>query len=330
MGSSVNVRSIHALEDLRTALNRFGADARQAMSSAGMEVRRTQEFLARREQYWQGQVQRAASEVDRAQRAYEYCRRPVRDPETGAVYVAPCTAEANALHAAQAQLNQAQSELANVRAWYQRVDEAAMEYQRQAQRLDAQLSNEVPRATGLLDRKINTLQGYMGGGAAGAIGGAIGMALGAAAAGGAAALTAAFQRGAPAGPGAGGEAPRDIQEIPLAQVDFSDSYVQSPDDYKKATRETIAEGLRKLQDVVRPAVLNGATGDDFVRMDQELGLENASGYKQVYDAFYGGNDPIAVERIGDKYSVLSGFHRLQVARELGMETIPACVVGGTS
>ena len=77
---------------------------------------------------------------------------------------------------------------------------------------------------------------------------------------------------------------------------------------------------------MRPAVRQGADGDDFARLDAERGLAYEHGYRRVYDAFYG-NDAIRLERVGDTYQVVNGYHRLFVARELGLATVPARVAG---
>jgi len=113
-----------------------------------------------------------------------------------------------------------------------------------------------------------------------------------------------------------------IQDIPLEQIDWEDVGRLDVDDYHKVTHEEIHQGLRKLEQVVRPAVQKGATADDFSRMDEAQGLDYANGYRRIYDAFYGQNECIVVEKVGDRYQVINGRHRLLLARELGLSSLP--------
>ncbi len=120
--------------------------------------------------------------------------------------------------------------------------------------------------------------------------------------------------------------PAGFQEIPLEQMDWDEMGALTPEEYHKVPLEEMQEGLRKLQEVVRPAVQQGATAEDFDRMDQAQGLDYAHGYRRIYDAFYGPSEAIAVEKVGEKYRVLNGRHRLLLARELGVQALPMRVV----
>lgn len=118
---------------------------------------------------------------------------------------------------------------------------------------------------------------------------------------------------------------RGIQDVLLEQVDLSDSHVQSEEDFTKVSKAEMLEGFAKLQSVVRPAVEKGANADYFSQMDEEQGLDYKNGYRKIYDAFYG-DDAIRLDKVGDTYTVTNGYHRLAVAQELGLETIPARVI----
>jgi hypothetical protein len=120
-------------------------------------------------------------------------------------------------------------------------------------------------------------------------------------------------------------ADQGIRDVPLAQVDLRDSPVHDTSDFHKVSREEMVEGFRKLEEEVRPAVERGATGDYFSQLDKEQGLDYEHGYRRVYDAFYG-DSCIRLEKVGDSYAVVNGYHRLAVARELGLKTVPAQVI----
>lgn len=118
---------------------------------------------------------------------------------------------------------------------------------------------------------------------------------------------------------------RGIQDVPLDRVDLSDSPVKDADDFRKVSHEEMAEGFRKLEEEVRPAIEQGADGDYFSRLDAERSLDYEHGYRRVYDSFYG-DGAIKLDKIDDTYDVVNGYHRLAVARELRLGTVPARVV----
>lgn len=116
-----------------------------------------------------------------------------------------------------------------------------------------------------------------------------------------------------------------IQEVPVNQIDTSDmTHVNTPDDFNKVSYEEMKDGFHKLDTVVRPEVEKGTTGDTFYELDKKQNLDYANGYQRVYDAFYGG-DAIQLEKDGDDYQVINGAHRLYVAEQLGVRSVPAHV-----
>lgn len=118
---------------------------------------------------------------------------------------------------------------------------------------------------------------------------------------------------------------RGIQDVPVDQVDLSDSPVKNTDDFRKVSYNEMIEGIHKLQEEVRPAVERGADGEYFSRLDEVRGLTHENGYRKVYDAFYG-DSAIRLEKMGNNYDVVNGYHRLTVARELELNTVPARVI----
>ena len=75
---------------------------------------------------------------------------------------------------------------------------------------------------------------------------------------------------------------------------------------------------------MRPAVEQGAGSDYFAHLDAERGIDYSRGFQRVYDAFYG-NDAIRLDRVGDTYQVVNGYHRLYVAKQIGISIVPARV-----
>ncbi|MFQ5856279.1 MAG: hypothetical protein ACE5LU_11610 [Anaerolineae bacterium] len=116
MSPSANVLTIHALEELKGALRRFGGEARDALWAAEREIRRTQEWLQERQVHWQREVRRRQEEVRQARAALERCQASARhDPKTGRSYVPDCSSYEHALLQARVRLREAEAELRNVR-----------------------------------------------------------------------------------------------------------------------------------------------------------------------------------------------------------------------
>lgn len=118
---------------------------------------------------------------------------------------------------------------------------------------------------------------------------------------------------------------KGIVDVPVEKINVSDSQVNDSTDFHKVSEEEMLLGFEKLQNEIHPAVKDGARGDDFSELDRRLGLDYEHGYRRVYDAFYG-NEPIRLEKDGNEFSVVNGYHRLSVAKKLGIESIPASVI----
>lgn len=160
---SAHVLSIQALADLKAAFTRFGHETQEALNATDIELRRTLDWLQERLAYWQREVRRREQILAQAERALEACR-SVRyyNPKTGTYIEPPCTAQWEAVRRARVYLEEAQAELRTVQEWTRRVQQAAADYGRQAQRLRAWLSGELPKATALLGRSATILSAYVG------------------------------------------------------------------------------------------------------------------------------------------------------------------------
>jgi hypothetical protein len=310
--SSAHVLSIQALEEFKGHLTRFNAQAQEILNATEIEIRRTLDWLHERLNYWRNEVNRRREIYHRALAAYQRCleSRRMRD-KNGNVIQLPCPAEEAALERARLHLAEAEAELRTVQEWTRLVERQAEEYHRQAQRLKAWLDGELPKANAFLERKITTLQSYV----------AMGISSG-----GYAVTPPTLAVGEASAALSSATPVPVVQDIPLDQINWEDVGALGEADYRKVTREEVQQGLLKLEQVVRPAVQQGACGDDFSRMDAEQNLDYAHGYRCIYDAFYGPNECIVVEKVGDRYQVINGRHRLLLARELGLSSLPMRVL----
>lgn len=312
MSAQANVFAIHALDELRGALGRFAGEAQQVLGASAQEIRRVQDWLAERQAHWQREVRRRQEILHQAQAALRHCQSQVYyDPQTGRSYQPDCSAFEAQVVRARVYLAEAEAELQNVMRWARLVQQAVVDYERQAQRLGGMLTVDLPKATALLGRSATILQSYTS------------MSSAASSAGMVTTPAAPFTGQATT---AGDWVEHGIQDVPLDQIDLSDSHVKGPEDYRKVSHDEMRAGVQRLEEVVRPAVRDGADGGTFSQMDAQQGLDYAHGYRKVYDAFYGTIDPIRLERVGDVYQVIGGYHRLLVAREMRLTSIPASVI----
>jgi hypothetical protein len=116
-----------------------------------------------------------------------------------------------------------------------------------------------------------------------------------------------------------------VKDIPIEKIDTRDTQVYESNDFQKVSKPQMIDGLTKLVHEIVPAIKEGANGDDFSELDKRLGIDYENGYRRIYDAFYG-NDSIRLVKDGDTYEVVNGYHRIYVAKELGLDSLPALVL----
>jgi len=309
--SSANVRSAQALQDLKAALHQFRAETKTALDAAVTEIRRMQDWLAERHAHWQTEYRRRQEIVRQAASGLERCEaNTYRDPQTGHVYKPDCSRYQQALRQAQAHLREAEVELQNVRYWTQQLQQQVQQVEMQMRRLVGILETDLPKSHALLEGMLWALAGYVTSGIiANSFSGSL--------------SSSAVSNTPPAVSGSWIE--KGIQDVPLNHIYLHDSYVRGSEEFKKVPYEVMVSGMQKLESTVRPAVEGGANGDYFSDVDEREGLDYEHGYRRVYDAFYG-NEPIRLEKIDGVYHVVGGYHRLFVAQQLGLKTIPANVV----
>lgn len=161
MSEAAHVQAIETLRDMESALGRFAGEAREALTAAELEIRRTLEWLQERLHHWQREVERWRQEVQSARAALERCQRSGYYDRDGHYHAPDCSAYEAALAAARRRLGEAEAELANVQKWSARVREAEAAYRMEARRLEQMASADIPRARALLNRKIADLEAYL-------------------------------------------------------------------------------------------------------------------------------------------------------------------------
>ncbi len=304
MTGSVNVRSLSVVAQLRESLQRFSSEAGEPLVAMERQIRATLEWLQERQAYWKREVRLCEQAVMAAREALRACEASGDDD-----YEPDCSAESAALREAEAELREAQKELKNVQRWINVVQGAVVEYQREARQF-ALFVQELPKAIGLLGQKISILHRYVNSGME----------------------VANLPETSPSGHqgqsarAAGGWSNLGIRTVSISNIDVSDSPVHGAADFHKVSEAQMIDGLKKLRDVVQPAVEAGHGADYFRRLDAEQRLPNELGYLRVFEAFYG-QDAITLARLDAGYDVINGYHRLFLARQLGFNALPARIIG---
>lgn len=144
--------------------------------------------------------------------------------------------------------------------------------------------------------------------------------------------------GGPRGAGIRGTAASGIQAAGLSELDVSaadltdnpildDAKAQGTFGKGGLSRADYRWAVQTWNDVVGPGVAGGKTRDDFVRRDTQSNAAPLRRTADVYDMFLG-SDRIRVDRQSDgSLNIINGRHRFQIARELGIKTLPGQVSG---
>jgi hypothetical protein len=156
MAETVNVRSIAALQHFRTEFCNFAEDARNALNSVEMEVRRTRDWLRQQDVHWKAQVKKCNERVNQARS--DLHRKRVS--QSGSDVVTDSD-QKEALRAAQRHLREAEEKVLIIRKWIPILDKAIEEYHGLSQPLGDRLQGDVAHALSLLDRFVDTLHAYV-------------------------------------------------------------------------------------------------------------------------------------------------------------------------
>lgn len=96
--------------------------------------------------------------------------------------------------------------------------------------------------------------------------------------------------------------------------------------FEKVSRGQVEWGLDVLGRVVEPAVKMGKGPDYFAERDRAEGLSGERSYSGVHNWFYNPNHAIKLTRRPDgRLEVTNGYHRIAVARDMGITHLPAQV-----
>jgi uncharacterized protein YukE len=118
---------------------------------------------------------------------------------------------------------------------------------------------------------------------------------------------------------------RGIQNVCLADLPQPEG-INRADDFKKVSLAVMQAGIQRLQEML-PIIESGVgqSKDYWAHIDQEHKLTYEYGYQRIYEVFYGEN-AIRLEHDGNSYHIINGRHRLWLAKQMGIKSLPAKVV----
>jgi multidrug resistance efflux pump len=153
--SSAQVHSLEKLLDFQAALATYAHQAKEALCSLDMEIRRTQDWLEGQLKLWQAEVRRAEEEVFQAKQELAR-RRLMRIGDRKA----DTTEQEIALAKAQQRLAYAEDKQRACQRWLRELPEAINEYQGYSVNYLGILEGDLPRMDAFLDRKMDVLEAY--------------------------------------------------------------------------------------------------------------------------------------------------------------------------
>ncbi len=155
MRQAARVLSTDALRDLRSALARFSARARDGLRSALMETRHTLDWLDTQLDLWRREAEKRHETVLRCRSELAVVRSAPENMRSAA------TEREIDLRKAMARLREAEEKVEAVRRWKRQLPQVVNEHELPMRRLSGFLDGDIQYALGVLDNKIEVLQAYM-------------------------------------------------------------------------------------------------------------------------------------------------------------------------
>lgn len=244
----------------------------------------------------------AAGAVQQAEDVVRRCETKVR-----ALEATLAAAEEAKRRRMQAELIQAREQLNQARRAYRRVADVSEGVGTIQRSYAQQYSPIVAAGRGHLAGRVGAVWEYLSGGG-GASGGG----------------------GGSAGAGSGGLgavlAGLGMTSISVTAADLDDTRIRDGFTRGGLSRGDYRWAVQTWHDTVGPGVARGMTRDDFAARDnREPPAPRLRRTADVYDIFLGSKAIRANRRPDGSLNIINGFHRLQIARELGIKDLPGRV-----
>ena len=153
---AANITSTDAVRVLKTALQQFEADVRDALTILELECRRPTDWIENdRSRYWPREVRKATDTLSEARMALERCELTSNAHEHRS-----CYDEKKALEKAKRRLRLAEEKVQVVQRWKSKIRKEVEEFHVQIAKLQQYLDTDLLRATTVLERMAEALARY--------------------------------------------------------------------------------------------------------------------------------------------------------------------------
>ena len=155
MAESAHVSSIGALAEFRAGLCTFIEEARNAMVSLDMEIRRVVDWVGDQLRFWKDEMREAEDDVLRARS--ELSRRKMM--RVGDRPIDTTEQEKN-LARARRRLEHAEEKLAATKHWILVLPDEIREFEGPSRLFQDSVESDLPKVVAMLERKIAALEAY--------------------------------------------------------------------------------------------------------------------------------------------------------------------------
>lgn len=156
MSEQANVRSLDAIEVVKSSLVSFREQLMQSLTTIDIEMRRVLDWLEHdRPKFWKTQVRLARDAVTTAKADLHRCLMyPVGDERPS------CREERAELKRAEAQLAYCEAKAERLKHWIREVRHEMFEYEGRIGQVKDLVESDVPQAIGILSRLLTRLEEY--------------------------------------------------------------------------------------------------------------------------------------------------------------------------
>ena len=153
MAEQAKITSLEALEQFRSALINFLADAHRSVDEVGDAIRQTRQWITHDQRmYWESQRRKRQQKLDQATQELMSARLSnLRDSTT---------MQENAVRKARATLHEAEDKLRALKQWSRNYDNAVDPLAKGLESLRYQLDHEMPKGISFLLQAQTTLESY--------------------------------------------------------------------------------------------------------------------------------------------------------------------------
>jgi len=320
MPDQVDVRSVEALEAFEESLGRAQEGAEEFLAAARAQVSTVLDWITEREHEAQRNISQAEDRLGWAQDGLSDCANASYDDEDEDP--PDCSSWEGQVSDSQRELDEALEHLNEVRRAADQVRSAAEDFLHSARQLDGVSRERMRLARLYLQAKTRELHSYRAVSHPAAPPSTAARArpavtsVSSVAGVGAAAADAGISR----------FCERGFVAINVAEIPDEEIGSLSADDFHKYPHEEMLMGARRFDLEVRPAAEAGSGRDYFQQKDRESGADYEHGLERLYDSYYG-SEPIRVTKLkSGRLEVTNGRHRLFVAKEAGIRTVPVSLV----